>query len=58
MAAGCAWLGIELYEVRNRLGKGCISTQASRVSAWVMPTDEERMISRYTSEFVAAASPH
>jgi acetate kinase len=55
--AGCAWLGVELDEVRNRLGKGRISTQASRVSAWVMPTDEERMISRYTSEFVAAASP-
>jgi acetate kinase len=55
--AGCAWLGIELDEVRNRLGKGRIITQASRVSAWVVPTDEERMISRYTSEFVAAASP-
>jgi acetate kinase len=55
--AGCAWLGIALDEARNTSGKGRISTKASRLSAWVMPTDEERMISRYTSEFVAAASP-
>ena len=53
---GCGWLGIALDKARNASGKGCISTQASRLSAWVMPTDEERMISRYTSEFVAAAS--
>jgi acetate kinase len=55
--AGCAWLGVALDEARNSSGKGRISTQASRVSAWVMPTDEERMIARYTSAFVAAASP-
>jgi acetate kinase len=55
--AGCAWLGISLDEARNGSGKGRISTQASRVSAWIVPTDEERMIMRYTSAFVAAASP-
>jgi acetate kinase len=55
--AGCAWLGIMLDEARNGSGKSRISTPASRVSAWVVPTDEERMISRYASEFVAAASP-
>jgi acetate kinase len=55
--AGCAWLGVALDEARNGSGNGRISTQASRVSAWVMPTDEERMIARYTSAFVAAASP-
>ena len=45
--AGCAWLGIALDEARNASGKGRISTQASRASAWVVQTDEERMISRY-----------
>ena len=50
--SGCGWLGIALDEARNTSGKGRISTHGSRVSAWVVQTDEERMISRYTSEFV------
>ena len=56
VVAGCGWLGLQLDTARNSVGEGRISTQASRVSAWVVPTDEERMIARYTSEFVAAAS--
>jgi len=34
---------------RNARGTGCISTDGSRVSGWVIPTDEERMIARHTS---------
>jgi acetate kinase len=52
VVAGCGWLGTALDEVRNESGNGRISTDASRVSAWVVPTDEERMISRYVSAFV------
>jgi acetate kinase len=53
VVSGCGWLGIALDEARNLAGQGRISTDASRASAWVVPTDEERMISRYTSGFVA-----
>ena len=51
--AGCGWLGVTLDEARNDSGKGRISADGSRASAWVMPTDEERMIARYTGEVVA-----
>jgi len=53
VAAGCNWLGLILDDARNRMGRGQISAEGSRVSAWVVPTDEERMISRYTSHFVS-----
>ncbi|HKA19785.1 MAG TPA: acetate/propionate family kinase [Blastocatellia bacterium] len=43
-----AWLGIELDFEANE-GKGPrISTRQSRVSAWVIPTNEELMIARHT----------
>jgi acetate kinase len=44
----CAWLGIEMDEKLNS-GKGPkISTSKSKVSAWVIPTNEELMIARHT----------
>ena len=43
-----AWLGIELDDAANAAGKTCISTAPSRVSAWVIPTNEELMIARHT----------
>ncbi len=49
VAAGCRWLGVELDETRNAGGAGPISTGASRVRVWVIPTDEERMVVRHTS---------
>ena len=42
---GCAWLGLEPDAARNEAGAGRISAERSRVSAWVVPTDEERMMS-------------
>ena len=48
VAAGCRWLGLELDAARNERGQGCISSPGSRLSAWVVPTDEERMIATYT----------
>jgi acetate kinase len=44
-----AWLGIELDGAAND-GRGGrrISTAGSRVSAWVIPTNEELMIARHT----------
>ena len=49
VAAGCEWLGLELGAERNCDGKGRISTETSRIEAWVVPTDEERMIARHTT---------
>jgi acetate kinase len=43
-----AWLGLELDADANRVPAGRISTPASRVAAWVIPTNEELMIARHT----------
>lgn len=43
-----AWLGIELEQEANANGGPCITTFRSRVSAWVIPTNEELMIARHT----------
>jgi acetate kinase len=46
---GLAWLGLELDESANGRHGPRISTAGSRLSAWVIPTDEERMIARHTN---------
>jgi acetate kinase len=46
------WLGIQLDEAANRNGGPRISTSASRVGVWVIPTDEERMIAEHTLALV------
>jgi acetate kinase len=43
-----AWLGIDLDSVANAAGRARISAAGSRVSAWVIPTNEELMIARHT----------
>lgn len=43
-----AWLGIELDEEANEKRGPRISRAGSRVSAWVIPTNEELMIARHT----------
>jgi acetate kinase len=43
-----AWLGLAVDEAANDRGGPCISTPASRASAWVIPTNEELMIARHT----------
>ena len=44
-----AWLGIELDPERERAARARGSRRAgSRVSAWVIPTNEELMIARHT----------
>jgi acetate kinase len=45
---GAAWLGVKLDEAANQRHGPRISTAASDVSAWVIPTDEERMIALHT----------
>ena len=48
IARHAAWLGVELDPAANRAGGPRISTPGSRVSAWVIPTNEELMIARHT----------
>jgi acetate kinase len=43
-----AWLGVELDETANTKHGPRISAAGSRVSAWVIPTNEELMIARHT----------
>jgi acetate kinase len=43
-----AWLGVRLDEAANRAGGPRISAADSRVSAWVIPTNEERIIAEHT----------
>lgn len=43
-----AWLGLEFDGRANAAGGPRISAPASRVAAWVIPTNEELMIARHT----------
>jgi acetate kinase len=47
---GLTWMGLELDEAANDTGGACISTSPSAVSAWVVPTNEERMIAISVAE--------
>ncbi len=49
-----AWLGVELDASANGTNGPRISTTGSRVSAWVVPTNEELMIARHTRRVLAA----
>jgi len=42
------WMGVELDEAANDAGGPRISTENSPVSAWVIPTDEEKMMALHT----------
>jgi acetate kinase len=48
-----AWLGVELDAAANERSGPLISTAGSRVSAWVIPTNEELMIARHTRRVLA-----
>jgi acetate kinase len=48
----CSWLGVELDQAANEHHGPRISRSSSRVEAWVIPTDEERMIARHTQTLV------
>lgn len=50
------WLGLDLCPDANRRGSLRVSTPGSRVAAWVIPTDEERMIALHTLDVLASAA--
>jgi len=49
ISEACSWLGIDLDQAANARKGPRISRAESRVSAWVIPTNEESMIARHTS---------
>jgi acetate kinase len=48
ICAASAWLGIGIDAAANDAGKRLISKPGSRVSVWVIPTNEEFVIARHT----------
>jgi len=52
VCSAAAWLGVALDPVANDAGGPRISRDASRVAAWVIPTDEELMIACHTRDLV------
>lgn len=58
IAARLAWLGLRLDPARNAAAAGIARLHAddSRVSAWVIPTDEESVIAQETEALLHAAS--
>ena len=56
ICAASSWLGIELDANANAKKGPRISTLTSRVSAWMIPTNEELMIARHTGALLGRAS--
>ncbi len=56
-----AWLGVELDDAANGAKPApngtCISRASSRVSAWVIPTNEEAMIASHTQRLLRSTPP-
>jgi acetate kinase len=52
ISTASAWLGIELDEAANAAKSQRISKPHSKVSVWVIPTNEELMIARHTSSLL------
>jgi acetate kinase len=52
----CGWLGLKLSVDANQGGSPRISCKDSSVTAWVIPTDEERMVAEHTARLVVAGS--
>ena len=48
------WLGLELDAAANERAGPRISSASSRVSAWVLPTNEELMIAQHTRRLIGA----
>jgi acetate kinase len=51
-----AWLGLELDAAGNERQGPCLSTPTSKVTAWVLPTDEDLIIARHTLERVTLSA--
>jgi acetate kinase len=61
IANGLEWMGLELDAAANEAHtagvEGRISTESSRLQAWVIPTNEELLIARDTARLVLGLEP-
>jgi len=57
ICAASAWLGVELDDAANDRNAARITAPGSRVSAWVIPTNEELMIARHTGDLLGLQRP-
>jgi acetate kinase len=48
-----AWPGLELEETANAIAGPVLSSADRRIKAWVIPTDEQRMIAFHTQAIIA-----
>ena len=48
VCADARWIGVTLDEVANNNGGPRISLPTSKISAWVIPTNENLMVARHT----------
>ncbi len=48
------WLGVSLDEAQNKKNGPRISAAGSRVSVWVIPTNEELMIAQHTQAITSS----
>jgi acetate kinase len=55
VCARAVWLGIALDDAANRSGGPRISSAASKVAVFAIPTDEEQMIARHTLAVLSGA---
>jgi acetate kinase len=51
---GLRWAGLEIDDLRNAQGDERISAQASRMAAYALPADEERVIAREACRLLAS----
>lgn len=47
-----SWIGVHVDQEANKNNSSCISLPGSRVSAWIIPTDEDLMIARHTAKLL------
>ena len=57
VCADAAWLGVVLDPGANEAHGPRLTAPSSRVTAWVVPTNEELMIARHTRRLMASLSP-
>lgn len=50
IGSASAWTGLVLDQGANERGGPCVSAAESKVEAWVIPTDEERVIARHVRQ--------
>jgi acetate kinase len=48
-----AWLGLDFDESANEIGNSRVSSLKSKISVWVVPTDENLMIAQHTLQLVS-----